>query len=206
MRAPKLSTNIESLQAEAERLIPPQQMWYAKSTAGLGRTAANNRAAFDKWVIVPRMLRDATTAPSLRRTIFGDALPVPVVMAPVGVQSLYHPEGEKITAKVFAEFGLPYTISTASSFGFKDVADAYDAAKGNGGGAKWYQVGPYACSERGEVKADGGVIRQLYWPADDELTKSLLKTAKANGYKVLVVCPPLASNHLTSSYTYPVFR
>ena len=81
-------------------------------------------------------------------------------MAPVGVQTLFHPTGERATAKVFGEMGLPYTLSTATSTGFADVA------KANGENPRWYQ---------------------LYWPSDDDLTRSYLRSAKQNGYEVLVV-------------------
>jgi isopentenyl diphosphate isomerase/L-lactate dehydrogenase-like FMN-dependent dehydrogenase len=81
-------------------------------------------------------------------------------MAPVGVQTMFHADGERATASVFGELGLPYTMSTASSTGFADVAEA------NGDNPRWYQ---------------------LYWPTNDDLTRSYLKTAKENGYDVLVV-------------------
>ncbi|KAL8738368.1 MAG: hypothetical protein Q9181_000839 [Wetmoreana brouardii] len=81
-------------------------------------------------------------------------------MAPIGVQTLFHPSGELATAKVFGEMGLPYTLSTATSTGFADVA------KANGDNPRWYQ---------------------LYWPSDDDLTRSYLKAAKKNGYEVLVL-------------------
>lgn len=81
-------------------------------------------------------------------------------MAPMGVQTLFHPDGERATASVFGELGLPYTLSTASSTGFADVAAA------NGDNPRWYQ---------------------LYWPSDNDLTRSYVKTAKDNGYEVLVV-------------------
>jgi isopentenyl diphosphate isomerase/L-lactate dehydrogenase-like FMN-dependent dehydrogenase len=82
-------------------------------------------------------------------------------MAPVGVQILFHADGELATAKVFGELGLPFNLSTASSTGMTDVANA------NGeGNPRWFQ---------------------LYWPIDDDLTKSYLQRAKENGYEVLVV-------------------
>ena len=95
------------------------------------------------------------------RTIFGRLLPAPIVMAPIGVQSLMHPDGELASAKVFGEMGLPFTLSTAASKGMKSVAEA----NGNSN-PRWYQ---------------------LYWPSDNDLTRSFLDTAKHNGYDVLVV-------------------
>jgi lactate 2-monooxygenase len=113
-----------------------------------------------QWRIIPRMMRDVLPRRNLSTTIFGRRLPAPIVMAPVGVQTLFHPDGERATAKVFGEEGLPYTLSTATSTGFADVAEA------NGNSPRWYQ---------------------LYWPSDDDLTRSYLRAAKRNGYEVLVV-------------------
>ncbi len=107
------------------------------------------------------MLRDVLPKRNLSTTLFGRLLPAPIVMAPVGVQTLFHPTGERATAKVFGEMGLPYTQSTATSTGFADVA----AANGEGN-PRWYQ---------------------LYWPSDDDLTRSYLQTAKNNNFSVLVV-------------------
>jgi isopentenyl diphosphate isomerase/L-lactate dehydrogenase-like FMN-dependent dehydrogenase len=81
-------------------------------------------------------------------------------MAPVGVQSIFHDDKETGLSEVCAEIGVPYILSTASSSSIEEVAEA------NGNGTRWFQ---------------------LYWPQNDEITISLLKRAKENGYKVLVV-------------------
>lgn len=107
------------------------------------------------------MLQSVTPQRDLKRKIFGGLLPAPIVMAPIGVQKLFHAQGENATAKVFGEFGLPYTQSTASSTGFKDVATA--VGEGN---PRWYQ---------------------LYLPSVDDLTKSYLKSAREHGFEVLVL-------------------
>jgi lactate 2-monooxygenase len=107
------------------------------------------------------MLRPVLPQRDLSIELFGRKIPAPVVMAPVGVQKLFHTDGEAATARVFGELGLPYTLSTASSTGMSDVANANGA-----GNPRWFQ---------------------LYWPTDDELTKSYLQRAKHDGYEVLVV-------------------
>lgn len=81
-------------------------------------------------------------------------------MAPVGVQSIFHEDKETGLAEVCGEIGVPYILSTASSSTIEEVAAA------NRNGPLWYQ---------------------LYWPQDNDITQSLLKRAKAEGYKVLVV-------------------
>lgn len=81
-------------------------------------------------------------------------------MAPVGVQTIFHSDKETGLAEVCSEIGVPYILSTASSASIEEVAEA------NGPGPRWYQ---------------------LYWPQDEEITESLLKRAKDNGYTTLVV-------------------
>lgn len=81
-------------------------------------------------------------------------------MAPIGVQSLFHKDKETGLAEVCAEINVPFIMSTAASSTIEEVAAA------NGDGQRWYQ---------------------LYWPQDDVLTQSLLRRAKENGFKVLVV-------------------
>lgn len=81
-------------------------------------------------------------------------------MAPIGVQSLAHRDKETGLAEVCAEVDVPYILSTASGSSFEDVAASC------GDGKRWYQ---------------------LYWPSDNDMTLSLLKRAKQNGYTALVV-------------------
>ena len=92
--------------------------------------------------------------------LFGQKYDTPILMAPVGVQSIFHDDKETGLAEVCAEVGVPYILSTASSSSIEDVAAA------NGDGKRWYQ---------------------LYWPQSDDITLSLLKRAKENGFSVLVV-------------------
>ena len=105
------------------------------------------------------MLRP-TTHRDLTIELFGEKYDSPILVAPVGVQGIFHEHKEAGVAEIAAEIGVPYILSTASTTNFQQVA------KANGDGQRWYQ---------------------LYWPQDDEITLSLLKTAKENGFKVLVV-------------------
>ena len=87
-------------------------------------------------------------------------MPAPVLFAPVGVQTLAHPEGDLASARAAAELGLTYVHSTQAAYPMEEVAAA------NGDGSRWYQ---------------------LYWPTDDELAVSFLRRAKAVGYTHLVI-------------------
>jgi isopentenyl diphosphate isomerase/L-lactate dehydrogenase-like FMN-dependent dehydrogenase len=108
---------------------------------------------------VPRVLRDISKR-DLSTTLLGTELPAPLLVAPVGVQTLVHPEGELATARAAAGQGLPMVVSTASSTSMEDIAAA------SGEGPRWYQ---------------------LYWPSDRELAQSLVSRAEAAGYSALVL-------------------
>jgi lactate 2-monooxygenase len=105
------------------------------------------------------MLRDVTERDMSVR-LLGTDMPAPVLLAPIGVQSILHPDGELAVARAAADAGVPMVVSTAASYAMEDVAEA------NGDGARWYQ---------------------LYWPKDRDLAISFLERAKAAGYTALVV-------------------
>src|SRR5437868_15471267 len=66
---------------------------YVASGAADETTLGWNRAAFDSIKLNPRVLVDVTKLDT-RVEIFGQKLAFPIVLAPVGLQRLYHPDGE----------------------------------------------------------------------------------------------------------------
>ncbi|HEY2985525.1 MAG TPA: lactate 2-monooxygenase [Jatrophihabitantaceae bacterium] len=156
---PAFTTDTSRLEESARSVMEPGPFWYVAGGAGSGATVRANRDAFDRWRLVPRMLRDATNR-SLATTVLGTSMPAPVLLGPVGVQSIIHPDGELATARAAAEVGLPMVMSTASSYSIEDVAEA------SGDGVRWFQ---------------------LYWPNDPDVCASFLDRAAAAGFSTLVV-------------------
>ncbi|OKL62211.1 hypothetical protein UA08_02890 [Talaromyces atroroseus] len=130
----------------------------------------SNRLAFRQWrmLSIPgfHVYRRRPTSFLLQSEVdtsvelFGQKYPNPLLMAPIGVQSIAHDDKETGLAEACAEVDVPYILSTASGSSFEDVAASC------GDGKKWYQ---------------------LYWPKDNDITLSLLKRAKKNGFDALVV-------------------
>jgi L-lactate dehydrogenase (cytochrome) len=156
---PELPTDLTRLEALAEDRIAPGPFGYVAGSAGSESTARANRAAFERWRIVPRMLRDVSTV-DLSVTVLGTAMPAPVLLAPIGVLGIVHPDGETAVARAAAALGVPMVVSTASSTPLEDVAAA------GGDAPRWYQ---------------------LYWPKDRELAISFLERGAAAGYRALVL-------------------
>ncbi|MHA6780660.1 lactate 2-monooxygenase [Pseudonocardia saturnea] len=156
---PALPTDPDRLEEAARAVLADNPFWYVAGGAGSGTTMRANRAAFDRYGLVPRMLRDNTVR-DWSTTVLGTAMPAPLLLAPIGVQSILHPDGELATARAAAELGVPMVLSTAASHTIEEVAAASQD------GPRWYQ---------------------LYWPVEDAVTVSLLDRARAAGFTVLVV-------------------
>jgi lactate 2-monooxygenase len=148
---------------ELERLVEetlddPRATAYVFGGAGREQTMRSNLEAFRRWRIVPRMLRDVSER-DLSVAVLGTEMPAPVLLAPIGAQSIVDPEGELAVARAAAAVGLTMTLSTVSSFTLEEVAKAAP-------GAKWFQ---------------------LYWPRSRELAVSLVGRAEAAGYEAIVL-------------------
>ncbi|WP_433174283.1 lactate 2-monooxygenase [Actinoallomurus sp. CA-150999] len=154
---PSLPTDLTRLEALARERLPQEAYDYIAGSAGTGDTAVANREAFRRRRIVPRMLRGVTDG-DLTTRVLGAELPAPLLLAPVGVLRIAHPEGELAVARAARSLGLPMILSTAASYGMEDVAEV--------AGPRWYQ---------------------LYWPGDRDLAVSFLERAAAAGYTALVV-------------------
>ncbi len=156
---PKLPLSYSQLEERAREVLSAEAFGYVAGGAGAERTMHANLQAFERWKIVPRMLRDVSVR-ELGTSLLGTAMPAPVLLAPVGVQSIVHPEGELAASRAAAALGVPFIASTAASHTIEEVAEAMGEAR------RWYQ---------------------LYWPRDRDLAQSFLDRAGAAGYGAVVV-------------------
>ena len=155
---PEHPISLLELAERVQRDADPKTAAYVFGAAGTEDTMRANEDAFRRWRIVPRMLRDVSQR-DLSATVLGTPLPAPVALAPIGVQTIVHPEGELAVARGAAAVGLPMAVSTVSSSTLEQIAQA-------AGGPKWFQ---------------------LYWPTDRELATSLLARAESAGYAAVMV-------------------
>ena len=156
---PALPIAIAELQERARETMTREAYGYVAGGAGSEQTMSANLWAFERVEIVPRMLRDVSQR-DLSTSVLGTPMPAPLLLAPVGVQSIVHAEGELAVARAAAAQGLPFILSTASSHTLEDVAAAVGDAR------RWFQ---------------------LYWPRERELAASFVARAGAAGYEAVVV-------------------
>lgn len=154
-----IPVSYEELEAKAKEQLEAKPYYYVAASAGAEVTARNNNKSFEKWNIVPRMLCD-TSSRDLSIELFGKKLQYPLLLAPIGVQSIVHPEGELATARAAADIGVPLVASTASTYSLEKISVEM------GEGDRWFQ---------------------LYWSSDREIAASMVKRAEAAGYSAIVI-------------------
>ena len=159
----RVPADFAQLEARAERSMSAEAFAYVAGGAGAERTAAANRAAFARHPIVPRVLRGADPR-DLSLTLFGDRLPAPVLLAPIGVLEMAHPQADLAVARAAAALGVPFVFSSQASVPMEETAAAMDAVRP--GAPRWFQ---------------------LYWSTDDDLVRSFVQRAQACGCSAVVL-------------------
>src|SRR5438034_7720921 len=93
----RLPVNLHDFEAAARAVLPPMAYEYMAGGSGDEETLRSNREAFGRWRLLPRMMR-AIAAVDPRTTVLGQEVSLPVLLAPVGLQRLAHPDGELASA------------------------------------------------------------------------------------------------------------
>lgn len=156
---PDVPLAFDDLEAAALEAMDETAAGYVKGSASSEETTDRNRAAFDRWRLLPKMLQGVEDR-DLSVDLFGTEFDVPVVLAPIGVQSIYHDDGALATARAAAAEDVPLCLSTASSVTIEDVAETL------GDTPRWFQ---------------------LYWSPNRDLAASFIDRAEEAGYEALVV-------------------
>jgi lactate 2-monooxygenase len=183
----------EEWEARAAETLEPGPFDYIAGGAGSEATMRANLAAFEQRRLRPRMLT-GNSERDLSVEVLGTRSPAPFLLAPIGVLSIAHPEGELAVARAAAATGIPMVLSSAASHSIEEVAEAMEGAA-RGADTQDVRALPTRPSEtagRHEDQATGVPSRaprwfQLYWVNDREVTLSLVQRAEAAGYSAIVV-------------------
>ena len=158
-RRPVVPTNFAELERRARAACSDVGWAYVAGGAGEGRTMRNNREAFDRWQIVPRMAHGITER-DLSVELLGRRLQTPVLLAPVGAGQVIDPDCDLHVARAAAEVGVPYVYTNQGGTPMEDLAAAMGTSD------RWVQ---------------------LYWSVDEALVDSLIGRAEAIDAGALVV-------------------
>lgn len=124
-------------------------------------TLRDNRAAFERYKLRPRMLVDVSKR-NLATHILSQPIQMPLLIAPMAFQCLACPEGEIATARAFRSSGVGMVLSTLSTKSIEEVASSCHGS--DSPALQWFQ---------------------LYIHKDRGLTRALVERAYNAGYKAL---------------------
>ena len=143
----------------ARSKLSPMAWRYFRAGADAEETLRDNRRAFGRWQLWPRVLVDVSER-DLGTTILGAPSSMPVMVAPTAYHKLAHPDGEAATVRGAAAAGVISCMATLANTSLEDAAAAAPAAP------RWFQ---------------------LYVHRDAGLTRDEVAHAAAAGYRALVV-------------------
>lgn len=150
---------MQSLESEARQCMSEKAYAYIAGGAGNESTMEANRKAFEQWKIVPRMLRNVAERDTSIE-LFGQKIPSPLLLSPVGVLEMVHPEADVAVAKAASSLGVPYIFSNQASRPMEECAAVMKDSP------RWFQ---------------------LYWSKSNELVQSFVQRAERCGCTALVV-------------------
>jgi lactate 2-monooxygenase len=149
----------EEWEARAAEFLEPGPFDYIAGGAGSEATMRANLEAFERRRLRPRMLA-GNSERDISVEVLGTPSPAPFLLAPIGVLSIAHAEGELAVARAAAATGVPMVLSSAASHSVEEVAETIGDAE------RWFQ---------------------LYWVNDRDVAVSLVERAEAAGYGAIVV-------------------
>ena len=151
--------NVWDYEQLAEEALDANAHAYFAGGAGDEVTLRDNLAAFERRKLRPRVLVDVRSV-STATTVLGAEVALPILIAPLAMQRMAHPDGELATARAAAAAGTIMCLSTAATVRPGEVAAAAPD------GARWFQV---------------------YVFGDRSLTEDLIAEAADNGFSALVL-------------------
>jgi lactate 2-monooxygenase len=155
----KTKVDFSRLETQARKAMSEKAFAYIAGGAGNESTMARNMSAFSQYAIVPRMLRDVSHRDT-RVRLFGNDLPSPFLLAPIGVLEIVHPDADLGVAKAAAQLNIPFIFSNQASVPMEQCAHVMK------GSPRWFQ---------------------LYWSKSRALVESFVQRAESCGCRAIVV-------------------
>jgi len=156
---PPVPTSNDRLEEAARRRMSPEAWSYVAGGAGLQATVRANREALDRVRLVPRYLVDVEDR-DLSVELLGRSLSSPLLLAPIGVLEMAHPDAEYAVAAAARDLDIPMVISSQGSVPMEETARALGRTPR---------------------------LFQLYWSRDEDVVASFLERAESIGADAIVV-------------------
>ncbi len=173
--------SIEDFRKLSKKKLPSPIFDYIDGGSDDEITLDRNTDSFNKCDLVPNVLTGSGSEVDLSTTILGQKIDFPLFLAPTSMQRLFHPGGEKETAKAAEKMGTMFSMSTMATTSIEEISKV----------------------------SSGPKLFQLYIHKDKGLTDSLIERCKKSNFSsmCLTVDTIVAGNRerdLRSGFTTPV--
>jgi len=148
--------NVDDFRKLAKQKLPSPIFHYIDGGADDEATLRRNTEAFENCDLIPSVLTDVSKV-DLSTTVLGQNIKFPFFLSPTAMHRMYHPDGEKGTAKAAEKLGTFFSLSTMANTSIEDVSKV-------SGGPKMFQ---------------------LYIHKDQGLTDNLIERCKSSGFKAM---------------------
>ena len=145
--------NFNDFRKLAKKKLPAPIFHYIDGGADDEVTLRRNTSAFDDCDLIPNILA-SVGKPDLSTTIFGRKIDMPIFLSPTAMQRLYHPDGDKASARAAEKFGTFYSMSTMANNSIEEISNI----------------------------SSGPKLFQLYVHKDKSITDDLLDRCKRSGF------------------------
>jgi (S)-2-hydroxy-acid oxidase len=117
--------NVAEYERYAQSVLPKNAFDYYASGSNDMITLRENRAAFARLRLMPKILIDVS-AINIETTILGEKVSMPIQIAPTAMQRMAHNDGECATSRAAARHRILMTLSSWSTTALEEVAKAGD--------------------------------------------------------------------------------
>jgi len=120
--------NFNDFRKLAKKKLPAPIFHYIDGGADDEVTLRRNTEAFNDCDLIPNIL-NSVGEPDLSTSVFGRKINMPIFLSPTAMQSLYHPDGDKASARAAEKFGTMYSMSTMASSSIEEIANISSGPK-----------------------------------------------------------------------------
>ena len=178
---PSLSSllNLDDFERAARAHLPRPIFAYVSGAVEDNAAFRDNRAAFDEWGFVPRVLVDVSKG-VMSTSLFDKAYALPVGIAPMGISAMSAYRGDLVLARAAREANIPMVMSGSSLIRLEEVVQANPDA--------WFQA---------------------YLPGETARIAALIDRVAAAGFRTLVVTVDVAvlpsrENNVRAGFSLPL--
>jgi isopentenyl diphosphate isomerase/L-lactate dehydrogenase-like FMN-dependent dehydrogenase len=150
--------NLSDYELLAQEVMSPEDFDFYYGGSDDEQTLHDNRAAFKRIHLRPRMLVDVSNI-NMETHLLGTPVSMPIFVAPTAYQGIASPDAERATARGTEKAGTLMVSSINSSTAIEEIAQS----------------------------TSGPLWQQMYLSADHDHSKGLLQRAEAAGYSAIVL-------------------